>query len=107
MTYFKYLKSDFADSFLQKGSLRVGTLFDYRNTEKYNFAVSDRAEGTSNIVANNETINGSGYKGTIPGIKVGAGAKIEIGEGASIKVQISSDNYYIFCVSKSFSKNMT
>ena len=45
MHLFKYLKRRHLDSFVKKGNIRIGTLYEYRDTEQYGNVIGDQEEG--------------------------------------------------------------
>lgn len=45
MVLFKYLQRKHLEGFLSKGSIRIGTLYDYRRIERYGSVIGDDYEG--------------------------------------------------------------
>lgn len=45
MRLYKYVPRKFSEAFLRKGAIKIGTLYEYRQAEKYNAAVADLDEG--------------------------------------------------------------
>lgn len=52
MNLYKYCSRQWLEAFFRDGSLRIGTLYDWRNTEKYGECVGDEREGLFEIVGN-------------------------------------------------------
>ena len=52
MELFKYCKSEHMASMMDRGSARLGTLFDWRKSEKYGELVSDTSEGHTTLTGN-------------------------------------------------------
>ena len=42
---YKYLPKSYLEAFLTRGSLKIGTLNDYRKTEAYGDVIEDKDEG--------------------------------------------------------------
>jgi hypothetical protein len=42
---YKYLSKKYLEAFLQRGSLKIGTLYEYRKTEEYGNVIGDKDEG--------------------------------------------------------------
>lgn len=47
MKLYKYLQRQFLEEFFHRGSLKIGTLSEYRNVEAFGPVIGDRDEGTS------------------------------------------------------------
>ena len=45
MHLFKYLPKKYLEAFLHRGSIKIGTLYEYRKTEQYGTVVGDLDEG--------------------------------------------------------------
>jgi len=43
--FYKYLSFEHAEMMVNDGQIRLGTLYEYRNIEKYNPEVGDKNEG--------------------------------------------------------------
>ena len=41
---YKYLKKEHSEKLLRFGQFRIGTLFEYKNTEKYGEVIGDKQE---------------------------------------------------------------
>lgn len=58
---YKYLSSQFVDSFVNGSSIRIGTLNDFRDIEKHQYGISDSMEGSaSTYFADTEHVSGQG-----------------------------------------------
>ncbi len=53
---FKYLLAEHLRAFLERGSLRIGTLHDYQQTEKYGLAIGDAGEGVLHLTTEFRTL---------------------------------------------------
>ena len=47
--YYKYLKDEHLKSFMDVGTLRVGTLYEYRDVESHGDQIGDQKEGTARV----------------------------------------------------------
>ncbi|MBA7573477.1 hypothetical protein ES708_15275 [subsurface metagenome] len=45
-SFYKYINNKYVNDFFTHGKIRVGTLYEYRNTEKYGTIIGDKDEGT-------------------------------------------------------------
>ncbi len=45
MPLYKYLPRRYLDAFLNRGSLKIGTLYEYRQVEAYGHVIGDKNEG--------------------------------------------------------------
>jgi hypothetical protein len=103
--HYKYIKSQFFDSFMTRGVVRLGTLYEYRRYE--NIQIGDPNEGKG--IGVTDVTSGTFKKGELPGI-VGSAFKIEEGEleisGITFKANVEFVDYNIFCVSKSPSESV-
>lgn len=106
MELYKYCKRDHLPLRGSSCSVRVGTLHDYRNTEKYGELISDIHEGSkiiSGTVANLSKKNIHQY----PNL----GGIIELGESGSIgslvmtNCTIISENMFIFSAAQEYSRS--
>jgi len=101
------MKLEYAEKFYRDGTLRVGSLYDFRKIEKYGEETGDLGEGTKELYTNMKHL----HEGNIPNflkdaIRVGKGSSIDIiidGEN-TISRNFEDPNLYIYCVSNSFSK---
>jgi hypothetical protein len=106
---FKYMKSKYAESFFTAGTLRIGTLHEYRNVEKYGPIVGDRGEGKKTI---RTTLKPDDVwtEESMPDhmrsvIKLVGGARLHSSMGDFI-VNENSQDYYLFCTTSVFSKSV-
>ena len=102
---YKYIPSQFARPFLDKGVIRIGTIYEYRNIEKYGSTIGDDNEG---IVDEKETYENLTIRGPEETPELLKG-RIHVEEGGlfqmyggSIVVREQSPDYYIFCITKEY-----
>ena len=62
MKLYKYCSNTHGASFLSNGSLRIGTLYDFRNTEKYGKQVADRHEGSKKLAGEIRNLDAESHK---------------------------------------------
>lgn len=99
---FKYMKGRHAENFLRHGTLRIGTLYEYRDTEKHGAVIGDAHEGTKSLYTE---VKGRHTKKTAPPI---VGKFLELGENSTIEDcvfvnQMDSPDCYIFCGTEEYS----
>ncbi len=106
---FKYAESKFNHSLLTEGGIRVGTLYDFRNTE-HKDGIADAFEGkklithyaesaSSNDVDSIHTRALSAYGA----VKYGPNVEIVM-QGATFIREINHPDMYVYCVSSVYSK---
>ena len=109
MHLFKYLEPTWADRMVYDGSVRVGTLYDFRRIESLGAERGDGAEGVRISLTD-------GRAGTIEGkdlpwfvresLQIPPGVKFQFAEGAVLKVHQNAADAYVFCTCKNFDKTL-
>lgn len=100
---YKYIKRCHANSLLNEGILRIGTLYDYRKTEKYGTVIGDNEEGISRIY---DDVNYDFSKPEeLPPIahevfNIKPHLKNSYAKNFRIIVNRQSINYYLYCMSE-------
>ncbi|MGR3174681.1 MAG: hypothetical protein ACUZ8N_08800 [Candidatus Scalindua sp.] len=102
---FKYVMSKHADAFFQNGSIRIGTLHEYRDIEKHGSIIGDHQEGVlreeelyENKLIKSELDVPSFVHGRI---KVHPGSTLQL-INSKIAVTEQSPDYYMYCVTTKF-----
>ena len=115
MSLFKYLPKKYLDAFMEKGSLRIGTLHEYRQQEKYGPAVGDPREGfqftAMDLPGGGEIDFSQRSKETdffrsifrIPE-SPGRHLTVRMESGATFRARSESVEMYIYCVSSEYSE---
>lgn len=105
---YKYMKLEHAMGLVRKGILRIGTLYDFKNHEKYGPSVGDKDEGKRITYSEDET-DLSRPETVSPFLR----KHIRAEEGkywklSNIRSQVTdkSQNYYIFSVSEEYSHDI-
>lgn len=117
MRLYKYISKQFADAFARRGAIKIGTLYEYRNTEKYNSAVADKDEGS--FQTEFELLGGGEVDlgGTTPEAdffrkhvlrpgQQASNVKIVMEDGARIISRSNSEDLYVLCCSTHFSRDV-
>lgn len=104
------MQKKYLDVFFESGSIRVGTLYDFRKHEAHNKAIADQDEGTlkpymkfgssSPSIINNKSPEMPFLKDIF---KMDEESSIQLQDIGIHKTEQSSD-YYIFCASTVFDK---
>ena len=79
MELFKYCRNDHMEAMFRFGTVRVGTLSDFRTHDKYGEHTADAQEGSKLMGGTIENLNGENSK-LYPGLR----GLIELGEGALV-----------------------
>jgi len=107
--YYKYMQKKYALEFLRTGSLRIGTLFDFKNTEKHNEAIGDITEGLhtqfiEKYNTNSQELTQEELDFLRPAIKFD-NTKCQLDSFRLIK-DIQVPDAYVFCISQEYSKKI-
>ena len=114
---YKYIKKEHLESFLKRGTLKIGTLYEYRNEEELGTVIGDDKEGThitelkspqGRIIdlASNSPEAQYFKKHILRPNQQNSNVKIIMEEGANLIAHTNSPNYYIFCVTSEYGKEM-
>lgn len=112
MHLYKYIESKYLEGFIKHGTLRMGTLYDFRKTEAYNQAIGDANEGKSSqshYFSHNAPLQHSGqelrqWANQI--VKTPENSNDFIFEGFNLELGRNSQDFYIFCTSMVFDRNV-
>lgn len=102
---FKYMKAHHAESFLREGTLRIGTLYEFRDMEKHGAVIGDKNEGQKSLYTH---LEGRYTNENAPAISK---KFIELGDGAAFEnctlvEQTDSPDCFLFCASAEYSAEM-
>lgn len=101
---YKYLHREHAQLLMEKGTLRIGTLYEYRDTEKHGNVVGDADEGQKSLymdvndekwTCDNQRSFGKKF------IKVSPGASVHL-ENVAFEEKQNSPNCYIYSAAQEF-----
>jgi hypothetical protein len=113
MALYKYMMKEHLRAFMARGSLKIGTLYEYRETENYGPVIGDAQEGnqtTAFEIPSGGTVNlmddspeAVFLREYFPGIN---GARrdmhIEFEEGCEFHFNNASPNLFIYCTTSRF-----
>src|SRR6267378_1684411 len=107
MELYKYLPPVWAERMLRDGSVRVGTLYDFRRIEVLDSERGDQDEGARISLTD-------GAPGIVEGkdlpwfvlesLAVPPNVKIMFAEGAVLKVQQNSPDAYVYCTCSKYDR---
>jgi len=110
---YKYVKKEHLDAFFTKGSIKIGSLYEYRQVEKYGTVIGDDNEGiyhtelskngTHEIDLSSTSAEAEFFRNHVlrPDQR-NSNVKVVMEDGAKIISQSNSPDLYIYCVSKEF-----
>jgi hypothetical protein len=116
MALYKYMKKQHLRDFIRRGSLKIGTLHEYRQVESYGSAIGDEEEGVQftefnmpdgGIVDLSGNTRGAAYlRQSLPG---SAGTdpfrgEIEFAPGVQLLAKAESPNFFIYCTSARYDR---
>lgn len=112
MPLFKYLKQEHLDAFFSSGSVKIGSLYEYRNIEKYGRVIGDVEEGVHETVLDKVGEYEIDLSGDSPEAMFfkerfnipSSGMKIVMGDGAKVISSEHSQDFFIYCVTTEFSR---
>jgi hypothetical protein len=110
MRLYKYLQKKYLDAFFLRGSLKVGTLYEYRAIEHYGDVIGDRNEGLHktelSLPGGGEIDLGSNSreadffrKHVLRPDQQNSKVKIVLEDGARLIAHSNSQDLYIYCTS--------
>ena len=104
---YKYLKKEYAELLINKGNLRIGTLYEYRDIEKHGKIIGDEGEGTKSVYM--EMNNVTWTKDTQPAFgksffNLGEGGVVHF-DGITLEKPTHSPNYYMYCTTSVIDEN--
>jgi hypothetical protein len=104
---YKYMKKKHAKLLLEQGSLRVGTLYEFRNEEKHGQEIGDNKEGTKSayMQVENETWSTSNQPEFSKSFfNLGSGGSLNI-SGITLEKPQNSPDFYIYCTTYEFDES--
>ncbi len=104
---YKYLHKKHADLLTKEGKLRIGTLYEYRDIEKYGSIIGDEGEGKKALYMDVESEkwtddNQPNFVKSF--IKITNGVSVNLKNVFFEKSEVSL-NYYLYCTTEKFDKN--
>ncbi|RYU62456.1 hypothetical protein EWI61_02930 [Methylolobus aquaticus] len=114
MHLFKYLAREHLRAFLSRGTVRIGTLYEYRQIEKFGAVVGDVNEGShqtelsvpggAEIDLSTNSSEAEFFRTHVLSPELqDAKVKFILQDGAKLIVNSNSQNLYIYCVTHEFS----
>jgi len=114
---YKYIKKEHLDLFYKNGSLKIGTLHEYRNEEDLGTVIGDNHEGLHITELNSPKGREIDLAGNTPEAEYfrkhvlrsdqqDSKVKIIMEAGANLVAHTNSPNYYIYCVTSEFDKSV-
>jgi len=104
---YKYLHAKFANDLVQRGRLRIGTLYEYRNIEKHGAIIGDDLEGKkiAYMDIQNETISRENQpEFTKKFFHMGNDASVNL-QNITLEHLTRSPNFYIYSTTEVFDEN--
>ena len=98
---FKFLKNDHAKALLNCGQVRIGTLFEFRESEKYSGLIYDNGEGQKQISIYFDRVELTGNELAVFGIPIGGEGIVNL-YGSTISLRQDSPDCYIYSTTASF-----
>lgn len=104
---FKYLEPRWADQMVDQGSVRIGTLFDFRHKEAHGKERGDELEGVRVTMTDGRAGTFAGEE--IPAflkdsLRIPEGVAIQFAEGAVLRQHASVPDMYVYCTCHQFSE---
>lgn len=110
---YKYLPKKYLEAFVSRGSLKIGTLYEYRKTEQYGNVIGDKNEGlhkTELSLAGGGEIDLGIYsleaeffrRHILRPDQQATNVKIVLADGARLISHTNSPDLYIYCMSSKY-----
>lgn len=118
MTLFKYLQKKYLEAFFCRGSIKIGTLYEYRNVEHYGSVIGDLEEGllnTSITPSKGDEIDLGSNSHEAIFIRNALGRPITecsnmrlryLTDGYTFTHKVQSSDLYIYCMSSRYDKDI-
>ena len=113
MSLFKYMPKRYLEAYMAKGSLKIGTLYEYRQVEKYGHVIGDKNEGlhkTELFLPNGGEIQST--SNTPEGIFIrqhllnpeqqDMNFRMILEKGARIIAESHSQDLFVYCITSEF-----
>ncbi|MEZ8470771.1 hypothetical protein AB6D20_007280 [Vibrio splendidus] len=104
---YKYMKKEHAKLLLEQGSLRIGTLYEFRDEEKHGKEVGDNKEGTKSAymeVDNEQWSPSNQPEFSKSFFNLGTNGSINI-SGVTLERPQNSPDFYIYCTTYEFDES--
>lgn len=98
---FKFAPKKFRDDFLNQGQIKIGTLFEYRDSEKYSGKIYDISEGEKSIQIYFDRVSLTGNELSKFGIPFSGAGLCNLYD-TKLKINMDENDCYIYCTSSSF-----
>jgi hypothetical protein len=117
MRLFKYMPKKYLDAFFRYGSLKIGTLYEYRKVEHYGNVIGDKNEGLHKTelsltgggeidLASNSFEADFFRKHVLRPDQQDSKVKIVLANGARLISQTNSPDLYIYCLTSEYSPDV-
>lgn len=98
--FFKYMNNRYCRAMIENGSIRLGTLFDFRDMETHNAARGDKDEGIHNIcIENQNTGRHEDNEPTVRHYLDQLQVRLDYCIGGSVSGGLLNPNEYVYSVS--------
>lgn len=114
---YKYIKKEHLGLFLKNGTIKIGTLLEYRNEKDLGSVIGDNQEGLHITELNSPNGREIDLASNTPEAEYfrknvlrpdqqNSNVKIVMEAGANIIVHTNSPTYYVYCVTSTYDKNV-
>jgi hypothetical protein len=106
---FKYLEPVWADRMVSDGSVRVGTLYDFRRIESLGSERGDGDEGVRISLTDGKAgiVEGKDLPWFVrESLQIPPGVKVQFEEGAVLKVHQNAPDMYVYCTCERFDESL-
>ncbi len=113
---YKYIKKEHIDLFKKNGSLKIGTLYEYRNEEDLGSVIGDDKEGVHITELNSpqrreidladNTPESQYFRKLLPPDKQDVRPKIIMMPDANVATHTTAPNCYLYCVTSKYDEDL-
>lgn len=102
---YKYLPAKYANNLINENSLKIGTLFSYRNTENYGEEIGDTDEGTRIEYSHDKEQKRGDQLNTLESVALRGCSGMTV-ENNYVELRHHSEDVYLYCLSKKLSNDI-
>jgi len=98
---YKYLPIKFAEKMINENSLKIGTLYSYRDVENYGDEIGDSDEGKRTEYSHDKEPKRGDQLNPLESAAINVGAGMIV-ENNYVERQHHSENVYLYCLSRTY-----
>lgn len=105
-SWYKYLPLKHAKTLVEVGTIRIGTLYDYRRVENHGHQVGDQSEGWLTEWSADQNLKSGSEANRLEKMAIQSGPEGTL-KNNRVELQHESPDLYLFCASRTFRQTMS